>query len=257
MVFQPFLTQHLVAKSSHDPLAKLMLTRVLKNFGRRYLNRIGKCVERYPLLQYLEQFKVDCVLDVGANVGQYATSLRSLGYKGRIESFEPLSAAYEKLAKLAENDPLWNTHQMALGSEASKLEINVSENSATSSFLPIADGVDLKNVGLNYTKQECVQVNRLDDVHQEICKDAKNVFLKIDTQGFEGQVLNGGWNAIESFRGLQVEVSLSPIYEGEVLLEEMFSLVKSHGLTPFWLQNGFRDAKSMQLLQVDAFFFRP
>ena len=59
----------------------------------------------FQLLKALNRFDVDLVLDVGANVGQFASELRLVGYKGSFVSFEPLSVAHKTLSEVAGRDP--------------------------------------------------------------------------------------------------------------------------------------------------------
>src|SRR5262249_20346310 len=83
--------------------------------------------ERYrsAVLPLFQHIGINCVLDVGANVGDYGLALRSLGYKGWILSFEPVSATYARLAENAKGDPRWATFRFALGDENAERAINV------------------------------------------------------------------------------------------------------------------------------------
>ena len=85
----------------------------------------------------LKDYRIDLVLDVGANTGQYARQLRELGYKGRIVSFEPLSSAVAELRRAAAYDANWQVRNHACGAENGKREIRVAANSQSSSFLPM------------------------------------------------------------------------------------------------------------------------
>lgn len=67
---------------------------------------------RFALMEHLG---IDLVLDVGANTGQYASSLRKAGYRAQIVSFEPLHRAYSRLARSAECDRRWRAVRLALG----------------------------------------------------------------------------------------------------------------------------------------------
>ncbi len=80
---------------------------------------------------------ITTVLDVGANVGQFAELLRLMGYRGKIISFEPLRAAYQELAAKAAADGNWEAHNFALGMQCGHATINVSNYSVLSSLLPL------------------------------------------------------------------------------------------------------------------------
>src|SRR6476659_2537452 len=92
--------------------------KAMKEFFRRSLKLldidIARASFRRNVNDYIANRNIDLVLDVGANVGQFATSLREKGYAGQIESFEPVSSVFQALADTARNDPRWNVHNMAL-----------------------------------------------------------------------------------------------------------------------------------------------
>ena len=86
--------------------------------------RVAKYWQEISLLQrLLERLEVDCVIDVGANRGQYHDQLRdAVGYRGRIVSVEPMSALATGLETRANReDPLWEIHACALGATTDRL----------------------------------------------------------------------------------------------------------------------------------------
>jgi FkbM family methyltransferase len=85
----------------------------------------------------MRKYKIDTLLDIGANAGQYASSMRELGYAHKIISFEPLSSAYGKLKRKAKGDDNWFVNNHALGDKDGKAVINVSGNSVSSSILDL------------------------------------------------------------------------------------------------------------------------
>ena len=109
----------------------------IKKIVKKIFNKVGLNVsyyKKYP--EFMVHHKIELLFDVGANFGQYATQARDNGYKGKIISFEPLPDAYEKILKNSKNDPLWTIHKRcALGSSISEMEINISQNSQSSSIL--------------------------------------------------------------------------------------------------------------------------
>ena len=111
-----------------------------RGFVKRYLARRGMSLVQEPgLSDFLDTRRVDLVIDVGANAGQFARDLRSLGYRGRIHSFEPLPTAFAELQSVAASDPLWEMSNVGVGRKAGKLEINIAKNSVFSSFRPLSE----------------------------------------------------------------------------------------------------------------------
>ncbi len=228
----------------------------LKRYISQFSANQGRRITRYPLREYLENFGIDCVLDVGANIGQFGSEIRSLGYTGKIDSFEPLSTAMLTLQSLAENDPLWTPYPFALGSGNESMDINVSANSPSSSFLPLNAELDTGSIDLSTVSTETVQIKKLDDVFADIVGDARNIYLKVDTQGYESSVLDGAEKSLPSIAMVQMELSLVTNYDGEMLIEEMMQRMRSLGFTPWWLLDGFRHPGTLQLFQADVFFVR-
>ena len=228
----------------------------IRSFFRTQVHSRGLTVVPYPLKKYLDDFRIDLVLDVGANVGQYAHELRCLGYRDRIESFEPMSKAFSVLEKRAQRDLTWKVHPFALGDIESTRELGISANGPSSSFLPLSQDARNAAIDLTYIGKESVDVKRLDSLLPELRQDARNIFLKVDTQGFEKNVLDGAGTMLDCFAGIQVELSLTRQYEGELLASQFLELMATHGFVPYWILQGYRCKVSMQLKQIDVIFFR-
>jgi len=171
----------------------------------------------FQLLKALNRFGVDLVLDVGANVGQFASELRSVGYKGNLVSFEPLSAAHNALTVAARRDSMWQVHpRCAIGDYDGEIEINIAGNSVSSSVLPMMESHSSAAEGSAYVGVESVPLRRLDSVAPEYLAKSCWPFLKIDTQGFEWQVLDGARETLPHVQGVHCELSLIPLYEGSI-----------------------------------------
>src|SRR5690242_4792078 len=120
----------------------------LESWIRRTANRCGVDITRYRpaasesgrLAAMFAHHGVNLVLDVGANVGQFAQGLRRAGYSGRILSFEPLAQAHGRLLSAARSDPNWTiAPRVAIGDQEGEIEIHVSGNSVSSSVLDMLE----------------------------------------------------------------------------------------------------------------------
>ena len=159
----------------------------------------------------------DVVLDVGARMGEFGLWIRRNGYRGKIISFEPVSSNYEALARRASRDGAWDVYNYALGAEEGELDINVTEHSSFSSFLrPNAYAEKELGSAARVSRTERVAVRRLDAVFDEVVGPLKDprAFLKIDTQGWDLQVLAGAEGCLSHVDAFQSEVSVQAIYEG-------------------------------------------
>jgi FkbM family methyltransferase len=221
--------------------------------GRR--GSAGKRAAR-QLIKGFDAFGVDLVFDVGANVGQFAQQIRGGGFTGRIVSFEPLSGAYGPLCAAAAKDSEWTVHsRCALGDFDGALEINIAGNSVSSSVLAMTETHSTAAPGSAYVGREAVPVFRLDSIAPAYLANARRPFLKIDTQGFEWQVLVGASATIPRLQGLLCELSLVVLYDGQRLWREMIDDLEAAGFTLWGLQPSFMDSRGRNL-QVDAIFFR-
>ncbi|QRP64722.1 FkbM family methyltransferase [Rhodanobacter sp. FDAARGOS 1247] len=201
---------------------------------------------------------INLVFDVGANVGQFAKSLRRAGYKHRLVSFEPLSSAHRTLLHNSRKDLLWEVApRCAIGDREEEIEIHVSGNSVSSSALNMLNehmvaAPDSKYVGIEYAS-----VSRLDDIAISYLKDDDaKFFLKIDTQGYEDRVLDGASNLLTDARGLHMELSFVALYDGQKLFDDLVQRLSSLGFAIWAIWPGLCDPRSGRMLQVDVTFFR-
>lgn len=238
---------------------------MLKTIVKRAIRGAGFEVSRYSpsrsedvrFLSALEHHRINLVFDVGANDGQFARQLRESGYRGRIISFEPTTAAWEKLKKASENDPLWEAApRCAIGAEDGEIEFHISANSVSSSALPMLDSHLKAAPESAYVGTERLPLRRLDAVGAEYVKADSVLFIKIDTQGYEQQVLKGATELLKTAAGAQLELSLVPLYEGQVLYDEIIASLKALGFELWDFTPAFVDSKSGRILQGDGTFFR-
>ena len=205
----------------------------------------------------LRSHGIDLVLDVGANRGQYASELRRYGYADRICSFEPLPDAYRELARRAARDAGWSALNHALGSHDGTASLNVAGNAgASSSILPMLDRHLEAAPDSEYVAVVEVPVRRLDTVWDEVMGAGSAPFLKLDVQGFEGEVLHGGGRALASLKGVQLEISLVPLYANALTLRDALDRATALGMRLVNLAPGFSDPRTGELLQADAVFMR-
>jgi FkbM family methyltransferase len=209
-------------------------------------------------VRQVEQHQISVVLDVGANAGQFAQKLVQAGFKGRVVSFEAAKDAHEKLVKNAGKNPNWQVApRLALGHYDGDIKLNIADNSASSSVLPMLELHVNADPTSRYIGSEDVPIRKLDSVAQSFVTARDRVFLKLDVQGFEAKVLHGAAELLKKTIGLQLELSLVPLYSGERRFLSMLGDLEEHGFELWSLSPGFVDRKSGRLLQVDAVLFRP
>ena len=228
---------------------------------RRAARRLGLDVQRARPARpaaLLGARGVDLVLDVGANQGQYGAELRESGFDRRICSFEPLPAAYDALSKRAVRDPGWATHNYALGAEDGTATLNVAANEgASSSLLEMLPRHREVAPDADFVGAVEVPIRRLDSIWDDVAGGADAVFLKADVQGSEGAVLDGARDRLDEVIGLQLEISLAPLYRGAPSLRAVIDRVEALGMTLVAVDPMFEDPSSREVFQIDAIFMRP
>jgi FkbM family methyltransferase len=207
-------------------------------------------------MQLLRTYQITSVLDVGANTGIFGLEVRKLGYKGNMVSFEPLKSAFQELAGFAGKDGAWRAMNCALGSTDTTATINVSGNSCSSSLLDVLDAHTQSAPQSTYVGKEEISVRKLDSIINDICQPNDNIFLKIDTQGYEGEVLKGAEKSLTRISTIQVEMSLVPLYKDGILFQDLFRMISEKGYVLVAVEPGFSDRKTGQMLQMDGIFHR-
>lgn len=206
-------------------------------------------VKHKSIPELLKLHNVDLVVDIGANTGGFATEIREAGWTGRIESVEPQPNTFKQLKNKFSSDPLWNGRQIGLGSQDTTLSMNVYEMDVLSSFLekiednPVIDRIE-------------VEVRRMDGLLDEILKDSKRPFVKIDTQGFEMEILEGFGDRINDVVGWQLELSIEPLYEKQPPVEDVIAKMRSLGYSLWRVIPGLRDPHTLRAFEFDGVFFR-
>ena len=237
--------------------AKHTLRRFIRATGYDIVKWHSISVDMAARKRLLDGFGIDVILDVGANAGQFALSLReSMGYRGEIVSFEPLPDAFAYLRRLADQDPAWQARNVALGEADGELKLNVSMNRVSSSFLAIRETSTAVEPQSAYESECVVKVRSLDSLLPElgVVKADSRVMLKLDTQGFESRVIAGAKESLSRMRLVQMEMSLVRLYDDEVLFLDMCNLMRKLGFDLIALDPGFADVATGRLLQVDGLF---
>lgn len=231
---------------------------------QKLLNTFGYSIEKESIrrnhlkrrLMLMQHYNIDKVFDVGANIGQYALSLLNNDFNGDILSFEPLNEVYKRLVAKSEKYDNWKTYNYALGSETTRKEINVSAHSDSSSLLPMLPVHLEMRPSSKYIGKQLIEVFKLDDIFDEITNPKDHTFLKIDAQGYEFRILEGAKESLNIIKGIQLELSIVPMYEGEHTICDMIRYLNDLGFELMSIEPGATDGKTGRMFQVDGIFFK-
>ena len=227
--------------------AKYFLWKFFKLFGVEVLPDERKNSLQSYLLDLVERSDINYIIDVGSNKGQFYTLLRSIGFKGEVELFEPLIECKESIIRLIKKDKLVRFNGFALGDKEGRLDFHVTRNNVSSSLLM---PVDTSKVARSYQ----VDLRTLDSLDLNLTAYSK-VLLKIDAQGYERNVIMGALRSLTFIDYILLELSMSAQYVGEVEMIPMFEYMKNQGYSPIFIYPGVTN-KSNEVIQYEVIFKR-
>jgi FkbM family methyltransferase len=185
------------------------------------------------LRRFFQHFGVDCVFDVGANVGQYANMLRQrVGYRGPIISYEPVPEVAAKLRSVAASDHSWTVEELALGATTGQAGFNVFAGPEFGSLHPTSN-LAVQHFPGRARLQRRIEV-RTGTLADELARyqaklGFKRPYLKMDTQGHDLSVAAGAGDRLRDFVGLQSELAIHRLYEGAPSYEESLQFYRDRG----------------------------
>lgn len=203
------------------------------------------------IIRNIDELKLTHVLDVGANAGQFGIDIRRYGFNGQILSFEPVSQTFTLLTETIKKHQPWQALQLGLGSIESEQTINVSGNAGLSTSLLTMGSVHLANFPESATvSTQRVTISTLDKQLELLGIDPRHIMLKLDVQGYEAEVLKGASQSLSRIPLCYLEVSMVPLYEGEITFLPILNMLSEAGHEVIDVFRGLK-AKNGQLLQMD------
>jgi len=201
----------------------------------------------------LDQYGINCVLDVGANRGQFALELRDAGYCGHVVSFEPVPEAFAELERAATRDDAWTAYPWALGREEGSMPMNVVADTL-SSLLPATSFGARRHPRLREPTTVEVLVRRLDAILDEVLVPVSDPrpYLKLDTQGYDLEVFAGLGERASDVVAMQSEVALLKLYDGMPRMPEALAVYEAAGFEITGLYPVSRDMRTARVLEFDC-----
>jgi len=208
------------------------------------------CIERN---KWLQDKDIQSILDIGANTGQFAQKARWLFPDAKIYSFEPILSVYEKLKENFVGDVNFEAYNTALGEEEGLVTFFQNEFSDSSSLLKMKN---IHKENFPFTQNESkinVNITTLDKILHD--KQIGHPYLvKIDVQGFEEKVINGGKSIVENADYIITEVSYVELYEGQPLFDVIYAKLTGMGFQYIGNFEQLLSPKNNEILQADAIF---
>jgi FkbM family methyltransferase len=239
--------------------------KLAKDGARAVLGRFGLQLTRVPTYafeprpedkyRWLSAFGFRTVLDVGAHEGESARQFHRLFPDATVHSFEPLPEAFAKLEQSLSGVPRQHCHHLALGDRVGTAPIHRSSFSQSSSLLEMAE---LHKAAYPFSAGSSVDetpLETLDSVASRLALEPE-ILLKIDTQGYEKQVLAGAAQTLPRVKLIIVETSFAELYVGQARFPEIYALLAERGFEYRGAWDQFTSPKDGMPLQQDAIFVR-
>jgi FkbM family methyltransferase len=243
--------------SAYLPAPLYQLLGGVKHRGVRLVARVAGVESLATHLAALfRALDIDCVLDVGANRGQYARLLRRIGYRGRIVSFEPVPECFEELRRRSAGDSRWTVVPTALGEEDGRQPLHVTAGTEFSSLLAPSEYGRRTFRGSAVTRMEDVPVRRLDALWADHVREGERVHLKLDTQGYDQQVIQGARQVLDRVASVQTEVAVKVLYDGAPRYADALPRLEAMGFELTGLFPVLRDPQ-LRIVELDCVMRRP
>jgi FkbM family methyltransferase len=230
-----------------------VLKKLARQFGYdlRKHYKVPTTTAEATMMNVINHYQIDLVLDVGANVGQFGKQLRKEGYEGELHSFEPVSNTFKQLEAACSSDPKWHCHQEALGATSGKMEINVMDSSDFSSFRTPSEFGKNRYKKLRVIGTEEINVSTVTEFLTRHNLTGSRTFLKMDTQGYDLDVLEGAEGALGNILAMQSEISLTPLYEGMPTYLESLKAYNDHGYAVAGL-HPVNKSEDLSIIEIDC-----
>ena len=209
----------------------------------------------YYIVRTLIHYKIDLVLDVGANTGQFSEKIINFGYEKKIISFEPMSKAYKELCLKSKGYENWEIHdRIGIGKKKETKILNISKNSVSSSVLEIKKIHLEQEPNLRFINKEKINLISLNELLKKKKFKNKRIFLKIDTQGYEKEIIKGASKVLNRLHCIMLETSITPMYKGEESYKKIIEFMKKKGFYVWAIERGFSNKKTGRVNQLDVIF---
>lgn len=217
----------------------------MRSFLNRVLGRrapVPSEIEAYKRLKE-KGFSPDRIIDVGAYEGSWTRLVRTVFADTHVTMIEAQHGKMEILGKVCRDLSRVNLVSALLSDMAGKELV----------FYEMETGSSLRPENSNVARIERKMVTQtLDDV---VGSDGQRIFLKIDVQGAELDILAGGQGTLGRCEIVQLETALLPYNAGAPQITEVLVKMDAWGFVPYDFA-GFIRPNGIDLVQTDILFVR-
>ncbi|MDD5432275.1 MAG: FkbM family methyltransferase [Candidatus Omnitrophica bacterium] len=205
---------------------------------------------------WIKRIGIRSVIDVGANTGQFSLWISKLLPEARIYAFEPIGECFRELTHNMARHKNFKSYNFALGEEKCNRLFFRSESLQNASFLQKSEFYhNLVPFDLNSNSNELIIIDTLDNIFNEIVLE-DNVLLKIDVQGYEDKVLNGGKKILSRVPIIIIETAFCELYKDQPLFDRVYRMLLDMDFLYFGSLKEHRSFSCNLPFQQDSVFIK-
>lgn len=206
----------------------------------------------YQRNHYLKVLNITLAIDVGGNLGQWAIEARK-STSAEIFSLEPDSRCLNQLQSKSNDDPHWKVLGIAAGAENTSQNLNLlaMEHGYSSLKKLTAYGEIFSGENSIEVESNNVPVKRLDSIFTPETVQRENVWLKIDVQGYELEVLSGASEILQYIQAVEIEIPMLDLYAESPKPSQIFKILEEYDFilcaisSERWSRNGIADCDAL------------
>jgi FkbM family methyltransferase len=209
-----------------------------------------------PLEWFKAAYRFETLVDIGASNGEYGAHIaKALGI-GCAYFFEPRHTCHPHLAELVTRLGEGAVFPVALGDVDGQVKFIETEYGPSSSLLPALSAARQEFPQIEPKNETVVALRRLDATLAD-SKVKDDLLIKIDVQGVEHRVIQGGLNTFRRAKAVLIEMSFIRLYEGQSLFEEVHEQLVEVGLRFAGIKNQIMSPKTAQPIFAHCIYIRP
>ncbi len=182
----------------------------------------------YPQYAWLEKYNINTVIDIGAYHGDVSKVMSYLFPNAAIYAFEPNPEQYQKMKRSCRRFNNFTPVNSALSNKIGTVYFYVSPYAPASSLLSPSTLYKQKDKRVTRLTKITIKTTTLDTFFSDK-KLKKPIFIKMDTQGSEKLIIEGGKKILEQASIVHIETSFTKLYKNQCLFKDIYEILTGLG----------------------------
>jgi len=229
---------------------KTLIKKILHTFGLE----ISKLKKGRHNNEWLFENKFNILIDIGASEGKFSLLFLKNNPLLTVFAFEPIPESFLKLQMNLKDFENVKFYNLALSATGGITKFYLNSHHTSSSILKMATLHKEAFPESGKEKQIEATKKRLDDIIDTNLLRSKLVLIKIDVQGYESQVIDGGKQVISNADTIIVEIIFDSLYEDQKLFDLVYNQIKDLGFVYKGNLSQIYNPNDGKVLQANAIF---